>query len=91
MIFEEKSKYLHYRKYPNEQKAINRKIVFNKSVAENINLLIAVFNAEEKALRLNNSILINIAMEYYFKAINDMGEETAIKELRNKVLDYKVA
>lgn len=91
MIFEEKSRDVNFRKYPNEQKVVNRKITFKKSVAENINLIISVFNNEEQALRLNNSILLNIAMEHYFQAINDIDEESAIKELRNKVLSYEIA
>lgn len=64
---------LHYE----DRKTVERKIKFKKLLAEEVNVLIAVFN-KETLFKLNNSILVNIAMNNFFKQLEKLSEEEAI-------------
>lgn len=68
-----------YKTYNEEKEVISKNIKFDKDLAENINKTIAIFNSNEKALKLNNDLLINIAVREYL-------ENTNVPEIKEKIL-----
>lgn len=65
-----------YKRY-NGKDFVLKNIRFDKVTAENINKTIAVFNNKEKVLKLNNDVLINLAVKEF---LNDNDIED-IKDL----------
>ena len=68
-----------YKTYNEEKEVISKNIKFDKDLAENINKTIAIFNSNEKALKLNNDLLINIAVREYL-------ENTNVSKIKEKIL-----
>lgn len=84
MLFENKRNevtVLHYE----DRKTVERKIKFKKLLAEEVNVLIAVFN-KETMFKLNNSILVNIAMNNFFKQLEDLSEAETIELLKTEFI-----
>ena len=54
--------------------------------AEEINVLIDVFNKESEVVRINNSVLVNIAMNCFLKQLEKLPEEEALEYLNKDVL-----
>lgn len=59
-----------YKMYNEEKEVISKNIRFDKELAEEINKTIAVFNNKEKVVKLNNDVLINIAVSSYLKNLD---------------------
>lgn len=72
---------LHYE----DRKTVERKIKFKKLLAEEVNVLIAVFN-KETMFKLNNSILVNIAMNNFFKQLEDLSEAETLELLKTEFI-----
>jgi len=66
-----------YKRYNGNKEFILKSIRFDKVTAEKINKTIAVFNNKEKVLKLNNDVLINLAVKEF---LNDNDIED-IKDL----------
>lgn len=84
MLFENKRNevtVLHYE----DRKTVERKIKFKKLLAEEVNVLIAVFN-KETMFKLNNSILVNIAMNNFFKQLEDLSEAETLELLKTEFI-----
>ena len=84
MLFENKRNevtVLHYE----DRKTVERKIKFKKLLAEEVNVLIAVFN-KETMFKLNNSILVNIAMNNFFKQLEDLSEVETLELLKTEFI-----
>lgn len=84
MLFKNKRKevtVLHYE----DRKTVERKIKFKKLLAEEVNVLIAVFN-KETMFKLNNSILVNIAMNNFFKQLEDLSEAETLELLKTEFI-----
>lgn len=86
MIFEEKKKSVNPIRYTEDRKTLSRRIEFKRVLAEDINTVIAVFNNESEAVKLNNSILVNIAMNCFIKQLEQLTEEKALEYLEKKAL-----
>lgn len=86
MIFKEKKQYVKPVRYTEDRKTLSRRISFKRLLAEEINTVIAVFNNESEAVKLNNSILVNIAMNCFIKQLEQLTEEEAIEYLERKAL-----
>lgn len=86
MIFEEKKKSVNPIRYTEDRKTLSRWIEFKRVLAEDINTVIAVFNNESEAVKLNNSILVNIAMNCFIKQLEQLTEEKALEYLEKKAL-----
>ena len=87
MLFEEKKKSVKPVRYTEDRKTLSRRISFKRLLAEEINTVIAVFNNESEAVKLNNSILTNIAMNCFLKQLGQLTEEEAIEYLEKKALN----
>ena len=62
-----------YKTYKEEKTVIMKTIRFDKPVAEDINKTIAMFNANEKVIKLNNDLLVNLAVQQF---LNDYDLST---------------
>ena len=71
--------------YNEEKEVISKNIKFEKDLAENINRVISIFNSNEKALKLNNDLLINIAVDEFLNGFD--SEDDLFMELKNKALE----
>ena len=87
MIFEEKSKEINYRKYSNRIKSIERRITLNSGLAEELNIMIAVFSNAERTIKMNTSILCSIALNNYLKELYELNEDDAIEKIKKEVLN----
>ena len=58
MIFQEKRKEVNSIRYTEDRKILGRRIGFKRALAEEINVLIDVFNNESEVVRINNSVLV---------------------------------
>ena len=85
MLFEEFEK-IKYRKYTSDITEVTRHIDLEKATAEEINKVIAVVNNGNKAFKLTNSILFNIAVKKFFKELEELPSEEAIRLLRKETL-----
>ena len=86
MILTEKSKEVNFLQYTEDRKIIERRIKFKKELAEATNIIIAVFNKESEVIKINNSILVNIAMNCLIKQLNKLSEDEIIQILEEKAL-----
>lgn len=86
MLFKEKRTEVNVLQYEEQRREVERRIKFKKALAEETNVVIAVFNKESEAIRINNSILINVALNCLFRQLEDLSEEEAIAVLEEKVL-----
>ena len=87
MIFQEKRKGVNSIKYTEDRKTLGRRIGFKRALAEEINVLIDVFNNESEVVRINNSVLVNIAMNCFLKQLEKLPEEEALGYLEKKALE----
>ena len=86
MIFEEKKQSVKPVRYTEDRKTLSRRISFKRLLAEDINTVIAVFNNESEVVKLNNSILVNIALNCFIRQLEQLPEEEAIEYLEKKAL-----
>lgn len=87
MLFEEKSKKVTFLTYSPDRRIIERKIGFKRLLAEEINEVIAVFNKESEVVKINNSTLVNIAINCLFKQLKGLSEEEIVEMLKEKALN----
>ena len=85
MLFKEKRTEVNVLQYEESRKEVERRIKFKKALAEETNVVIAVFN-KNSMFNINNSIIVNVAMNCLFKQLEDLSEEEAIAVLEEKVL-----
>ncbi|WP_405297913.1 hypothetical protein [Methanobrevibacter sp.] len=81
---------LAYKKYDDSQAVIQRQIKFKKEIAEGINKTMAEFKATYYGLRMNNDILVNIALSYYLSFIESLEDDEAMELLKDKVISYEL-
>ena len=87
MVLEEKSKEIFSVRYTKDRKAVTRRITFKRALAEETNKIIAVFNTESEAVKLNQTILTNIGMNCFIKQLEKLTEEEALEYLEAKALE----
>ena len=87
MVLEEKSKEITSVKYTEDRKTLGRRISFKRVLAEETNKIIAVFNANSEAVKLNQSMLTNIGMNCFIKQLEKLTEEEIIQYLETKALE----
>lgn len=85
MLFKEKRKEVNVLQYEEGRKEVEKRIKFKKALAEETNVVIAVFN-KNSMFRMNNSILVNVAMNCLFKQLEGVPEDKAVEILEEKVL-----
>ena len=85
MVFEEITG-IKYRKYTSDVDTVERHITLTTEVAEELNKLIAVVNKGNKAVKLNSSILFNLAMKFYLNELKNMDSEEIISFLRKEAI-----
>ena len=89
MVFEEIQD-IKYRKYTSAVDTVERHIALTTEVAEELNKLIAVVNKGNKAVKLNSTILFNLAMKSYLRELENMASEEIISFLRKEALSEVV-
>lgn len=87
MIFQEKRKKVNSIKYTEDRITLGRRIGFKRALAEEINVLIDVFNNESEVVRINTSVLVNMAMNCFLRQLEKLPEEKALEYLENKALE----
>lgn len=87
MVLEEKSKEITSVKYTEDRKTLGRRISFKRLLAEETNKIVAVFNANSEAVKLNQSMLTNIGMNCFIKQLEKLTEEEIIQYLEAKALE----
>lgn len=87
MVLEEKSKEISSVKYTEDRKTLGRRISFKRLLAEETNKIVAVFNANSEAVKLNQSMLTNIGMNCFIKQLEKLTEEEIIQYLEAKALE----
>ena len=86
MLFNKKRKEVNVLQYEEHRNEVERRIKFKKALAEETNVVIAVFN-KESMFNINNSVLVNVAINCLFKQLEKLPEVEAIKLLESKVLE----
>ena len=86
MLFKEKRTEVNVLHYEEGRTEVERRIKFKKALAEETNVAIAVFN-KNSMFNINNSILVNVAMNCLFKQLEKLSEEEAIELLETKLLE----
>ena len=86
MLFNKKRKEVNVLQYEEHRNEVERRIKFKKALAEETNVVIAVFN-KESMFNINNSVLVNVAINCLFKQLENLSEVEAIKLLESKVLE----
>lgn len=87
MVFEKKAEKVFYEKYTDDRKKLKIQVSIKKELAEERNKIIAAFNNEFEGVKLNSSILINIAMNCFIQQLENLNEDEAIFYLRKKALE----
>jgi len=64
-----------------------RKILFNGPILQNMENMQRVFNKNNKSLRLNSNIIVNLALNYYFECLEKRPEPEALEYIKYKVLE----
>lgn len=85
-MFKDKGKSTKFRIYEDITE-IERHITLPVNVAEELNKVIAVFNKENKFLKINNSILVVSILNTYFKQADGLPEEKQLEEIKQKVVE----
>lgn len=85
-MFKDKGKSTKFRIYEDITE-IERHITMPVNVAEELNKVIAVFNKENKFLKINNSILIVSILNTYFKQADGLPEDKQLEEIKQKVVE----
>lgn len=75
-----------FRKYTSDVESIERHITLTTEVAEEVNKVIAVVNKGNKAVKLNSTILFNLAVKKYLKELGELPSEEVILLLREGAL-----
>lgn len=83
-------KEINYKQYPKEQGTVQRRIFFEREVAEDVNKIIAIFNSELTGFRLNSSVLINIVLRDFFSHLKTIDEKEAMEILKNNFIVYSL-
>ena len=84
MLFEKTE--VKFRKYTSDVEEVERHITLDKELAEETNKVIAVVNKGNKAVKLNSSILFNLAIKKYFEELAELPSEEVITLLRKGAL-----
>ena len=87
MILENKSENVFYVKYTEDRKKVMRRIDFKRDLAEETNKIVAVFNNETEAVKLNQTILTNIGMNCFLKHLEKLSEEEVLTYLKAKAIE----
>jgi len=87
MVLEKKSEEIFSVRYTEDRKAVTRRITFKRLLAEETNKIVAVFNAESEAVKLNQTILTNIGMNCFLTQLEKLTEEEIIEYLTAKALE----
>ena len=69
------------------RKKLKIQVSIKKELAEERNKIIAAFNNEFEGVKLNSSLLINIAMNCFIQQLENLNEDEAIFYLRKKTLE----
>lgn len=85
-MFKDKGKSTNFRIYEDITE-IERHITLPVNVAEELNKVIAVFNKENKFLKINNSILVVSILHTYFKQADGLPEDKQLEEIKQKVVE----
>ena len=85
-MFKDKGKSTKFRIYEDITE-IERHITIPVNVAEELNKVIAVFNKENKFLKINNSILVVSILNTYFKQADGLSEDKQLEEIKQKVVE----
>lgn len=85
MLFEEIEN-IKFRKYTSDISEVERHITLSKETAEETNKVIAVVNKGNKAVKLNSTILFNLAIKKYFEELAELPSEEVITLLRKGAL-----
>ena len=85
MLFEEIEN-IKFRKYTSDITEVRRHIDLSKETAEAVNKVIAVANKNNKGIKLNNTILFNLAIKKLFEELEELPSEEAIAVLRKGAL-----
>lgn len=85
-MFKDKGKSTKFRIYEDITE-IERHITLPVTVAEELNKVIAVFNKENKFLKINNSILVVSILNTYFKQADGLPEDKQLEEIKQKVVE----
>lgn len=80
MLFEESE--IKFRKYTSDVESVERHITLTKEVAEEVNKVIANVNEGNKAVKLNSTILFNLAIKSYLEELSELSSEEIIALLR---------
>lgn len=75
-----------YYKNNYDKETVKRTLELDKDVAEATNEIITVFNNEFSLIKLNSSILINIAFKCFLKQLSHLKEEEILFYLKEKAL-----
>lgn len=87
MILKNKSENVFYVRYTEDRKTVERRIKFKRTLAEETNKIVAVFNNETEAFKLNQSILTNIGMNCFIKQLEKLSEEEVLAYLKAKAIE----
>ena len=87
MVLEEKSEEIFSVRYTEDRKGVTRRITFKRLLAEETNKIVAVFNAESEAVKLNQTMLTNIGMNCFLKQLEKLSEEEILEYLEAKALE----
>ena len=87
MVLEEKAKEVFSVRYTEDRKGVTRRISFKRLLAEETNKIVAVFNENSEAVKLNQTILTNIGMNCFIKQLENLTEEEVLEYLEKKALE----
>ena len=87
MVLEKKSEEIFSVRYTEDRKGVTRRITFKRLLAEETNKIVAVFNAESEAVKLNQTMLTNIGMNCFLKQLEKLSEEEILEYLEAKALE----
>ncbi len=86
---EKKIKKNYYKKYKGKH-VVKKQTTFSAELAEEANKIMAIFNSNVYGLRLNNNVLINIAVRSYLNHLKSMSLKDEMLFLRKDIIDYSM-
>lgn len=86
MIFKEPSNQINYLTYENNEKTKGRHLNIKCDVLESLNELIAVFNHNNKDLKINTTTLINIICRSYVKELENKTDTEILNDLKKQLI-----